>query len=347
MAHQHPRLRVAVVGYGMAGRLIHSPLIEEAGHHVVDVVTSDVARGAAARAELPEVRVHADLDALLARAGADARSRPDVVVLATPTGSHVEHALAVVAAGLPVVVDKPIALDEAGARRVVEAAEAAGVPLTVFHNRRWDDEQRTLAGLLDAGTLGTVHRFERRWERWRPVPKDRWRENAVGQGGGLLLDLGAHLVDSAVQLFGPVTSVHAELRSLTTLAEDDVFLALTHAGGTISHLSAGSLVGAPGPRTRVLGSDGAFLVTRFEGEEGPFDAMDPGPGMAGWHVHGAQRSPVPCAPGGHADFYRAVGPWLTGGAPPPVDPWDAVRTAVVLDAARRSATTGLPVALPG
>ena len=101
---------------------------------------------------------------------------------------------------------------------------------------------------------------QRRWERWRPVPLDRWKENAADDGGGLLLALGPHLVDSAMQLFGPVRQVYAEVRAVHTPADDDVFLALEHENGVLSHLSAGSLVGAPGPRTRVLGAAGAYLV---------------------------------------------------------------------------------------
>lgn len=333
MAAQDRGLRVGLVGYGDAGRGIHARLLREAGHRVTDVVTRDPSRSASAHGDWLDVTVHDDVAGLL-------RGRPDVVVVASPTGRHVEHVAAVVAAGLPVVVDKPLALDEVGARQLVLAAERAEVPLTVFQNRRWDTEQLTLRRLLTGGELGTVHRFERRWERWRPVPKDRWKENAVGDGGGLLLDLGAHLVDSALDLFGPVATVHAELRALLTPTEDDVFLALEHTSGTISHLWAGALVGAPGPRTRALGSAGAFLVTEFEGEPTPFAALAPGPGMAGWLVRGDTTTPVPQAPGGHADFYRAVPAWLRGSAPAPVDPWDAVRTARVLDAARRSARDG-------
>lgn len=341
MEQQVAGLRVAVVGYGMAGRLIHSPLIDQAGHRVAHVVTGDPGRRAEAAADRPGVRLHEDLAALLA---AD-DDLPDLVVLATPTGHHVEHALAVIGAGLPVVLDKPLALDEAGARQVVEAAERAGVPLTVFHNRRWDDEQRALVALLATGVLGEVHRFERRWERWRPEPRARWRELAVGSGGGLLLDLGSHLVDAAMQLFGPVASVYAELRSLTTPAEDDVFLALAHTGGTTSHLWAGSLAGAAGPRTRVLGSAGAFLVPTFDPEVTAFEELRPPIGAAGWLVRGEERHAVPQQPGEPADFYRSVGPWLAGAAAAPVDPWDAVRTATVLDAARLSAATRQVVTL--
>lgn len=335
VADEDRSLRVALVGYGDAGRGIHARLLREVGDVVTDVVTRDPVRTAAAHEDWPGAVVHQGLEGLLG-----AQERFDVVVVASPTGRHLEHTEAVVRAGVAVVVDKPLALDAPGARTLVEHARAAGVPLTVFQNRRWDDEQRTLRRLLAEGALGRVHRFERRWERWRPVPKDRWKENAVGDGGGLLLDLGTHLVDSAVQLFGPVRSVRAELRSLTTPAEDDVFLALDHTSGTTSHLAAGGLVGAPGPRTRVLGDAGAYLVTSFEGEPTPFAALDPGQGHEGWLVRGDRLTPVPRAPGGHADFYRAVRRWLLGDGPVPVDPWDAVRTAQVLDAARASAAAG-------
>lgn len=336
MAHREAgrTLTAGLVGYGMAGRDFHGPLLRRAGALVTDVVTTDPGRVAAAGADWPGVRIHRDLDGLLDGA------RPDVLIVASPTARHAEHATAALDAGISVVVDKPLALDHDGAAAVVRRAEATGTPLTVFHNRRWDGEQLTLRRLLAEDRLGTVHRFERRWERWRPVPKNRWRENAVGAGGGLLLDLGPHLVDAALQLFGPVAAVRAELRALTTPAEDDVFLALEHASGTISHLWAGSLVGAPGPRTRVLGSAGAFLVPGHEDTPGPFDALDPGAGAAGWLVRGGESTPVPTAPGEPADFYRAVARWLLGDGDVPVDPWDAVATAAVLDAARRSARTG-------
>src|SRR5690606_27418602 len=152
-------------------------------------------RASAAAQDWPGVHVHPDADSLLARA-----DEIDLLVIASPTGRHVEHALAALAAGVPTVVDKPLGLDADGARAVVTAAETARVPLTVFQTRRWDSEQLTLHALLADGPLGRVHRFEGRWGRWRPQPKDRWKENAVDDGGGLLLDLGSHLVDSATRL---------------------------------------------------------------------------------------------------------------------------------------------------
>ena len=335
------RMRVAMVGYGDAGRGIHARLLRSCGDTVTHVVVRSPERATSARADWPDATLHADVESLVGAIGAGAGGPVDVVVVASPTGLHAVHVRALAETGRPIVVDKPIATDAASARHVVEVAERSGTPLTVFQNRRWDPEQLTLRAVLASGALGSVHRFERRWERWRPVPKDRWKENDP-VGGGLLLDLGAHLVDSAVQLFGPVDTVYAELRSVTTTTEDDVFLALRHRDGVTSHLQASGIVGAPGPRTRVLGSGGAFVVTEFEGEAAPFVVSGTGPGAdvpgghEGWLVRGTVATPVTRAAGGHEDFYRGVESWVLDGGRVPVDPWDAVRTAAVLDAARVS-----------
>ncbi len=344
-------LRVGLVGYGGAGRGIHARLLREAGQSVTHVVTRS--RAAQVEQEWPGAVVVPDVPALLEHAG-----ELDLVVIASPTGEHVAHVLAALEAGVHVLVDKPLATTTADAERLVDASVAAGGRLSVFQNRRWDTEQLALRHLLETGALGPVHRFERRWERFRPEPQHRWKENDP-EAGGLLLDLGAHLVDSAVQLFGPVETVYAELAARTTPAVDDVFLALVHASsdhgpGVISHLQAGALAGAPGPRTRVLGARAAYLVTSFEGEATPFSVLDdayeegrrPGePVHEGWLVRGGERTPVPMPTGGHHDVYREVVRWVVDGGPPPVDPADAVRTARVLDAARTSAEEGRVVRL--
>ncbi|WP_277213132.1 Gfo/Idh/MocA family protein [Isoptericola croceus] len=346
----HPPLRLAIVGYGGAGREIHARLAAEAGHTVTAVLTRDSGRRNQAAGDWPAARLVGDLGELI-----ELRARYDVVVLASPTALHAEQAAELARAGVPFVLDKPIGVDAHEARAVVAEAAATGTPFTVFQNRRWDPEQRTLAALLERGELGDVHTFERHWERWRPVPRKRWKENDTA-GGGLLLDLGPHLVDSATQLFGRVTSVWAQTRALTTPTEDDVFLVLAHEPGggraasphaVVSRLWAGSVVGAPGPRTRVLGTGGAYLVTTFEQDASPLERFDDDApaGSHGWLTRGRDREPVPTGPGTHADFYRALAPWLAGDAPAPVDPADAVRTAEVLDAARTSAREGRQISL--
>ncbi len=328
--------RVGLAGYGFAGRDIHAPLLLEAGCSVVAVSTANPERAAAAQEDLPGVRVVPGLDELLALPDLD------LVVLATPSGAHAAQVRQVVDAGLACVVDKPLAVDAESAATVVRRAAAAGVPLTVFQNRRFDAEQATVARVVADGLVGTPFRYEMRWERWRPVPKERWREQAgATEGGGILLDLHSHLVDAAVQLFGPVATVFATVEARTTPAEDDAFLVCRHAGGVVSHLGATSLSGAPGPRVRLLGTEAAYVLADFPGEvhvwTGQADADD---AHSGWLHRGEEREPVRRAESGQADLYRAVVASL-GAADPqaamPVDPWDAVHTLAVIDAARVSA----------
>lgn len=335
-------LRLALVGYGSSARTIHTPLLHaEPGLRVTDVVTGDRERAEAALAEHPGSFVHPSAGALWSSVRGGERA-VDVVVLASPNAAHAEQALAAIGLGIPVVVDKPLALTAAEGREVAEAARSAGVGLTVFQNRRWDAEHRALRRLLQDGALGRVLRYEARFERWRPEPKQRWREQLPGeQGGGLLLDLQSHLVDGALDLFGPAVDVLAELASVSTVGEDVTFLRLRHESGVVSHLSATSLAGAPGPRTRVLGTHGSYVVAGVDDEPQPWRLAD-ADGARGWLLRGpeSEPTPVPLPPGGWTEFYAGVVRWAAGGEPAPVDPRDAVATLAVLDAARVSARTG-------
>lgn len=339
--------RVGLVGYGSSGAGFHAPLLREAGLDLVAVVSGNADRAAQARAENPGVVVVADVAALVAVADLD------VVVVASPSGNHVEHAETLIEAGVAVVVDKPIATNAHHAQRLVDLAAGRGVPLTVFQNRRYDPEFATIRDLLHRGVLGQLRRTELRWERWRPVPKDRWRERATpAEGGGLLLDLHTHLLDQAVLMHGPVASVYAELDAWTMAAEDDTFLALRHMDGYSSHLSVSSVSGAPGPRARITGSAGTFLLGSAGGEGTAFPDADGGPGQHGWLVRGDEREPVLGLPGDAADFYREVASALASPDPQesmPVDPRDAVHVLAVIDAARISAADGrvIDVITPG
>ena len=340
---------VGLAGFGSAGRGIHAPLLLQAGIAIAAVSTADRQRAEQVRHDVPGARVVSDLDALLTIGGLD------LIVLATPSGLHARQARQCLDAGIAVVVDKPLATDATQASAVVEAARAAGVALTVFHNRRFDAEHVTARETVVSGRLGDIFRHEFRWERWRPTPKDRWRENASpADGGGILLDLHSHMIDSAVNLFGPVDTVFAEIAARTTAAEDDAFLACRHTSGVVSHLSATSLSAAPGPRVRILGSRGAFLLNQFEDDGTDIypDLADADATHCGWVYGGGQRTAVTRAAAGQVDFYRGVKRAL-GAADPqsalPVDPNDAVHTLAVIDAARVSAAQGTVarVATPG
>jgi scyllo-inositol 2-dehydrogenase (NADP+) len=340
-------LRVAIIGYGLAGRVFHAPLIAAtSGLSVASVVTSSPERQAQVAREHPEAHTLSSAEALWER------DDHELVVIATPNDTHLPLATAAIDHALPVVVDKPLAVTAARAEQLVLHAQGAGVLLTVFQNRRWDSDHLTLRRLLDGGHLGDVLRYESRFERWRPSPKPgSWRETlSPVQGGGLLLDLGSHLVDQALTLFGPVSEVYAEVDARRGLAaDDDVFIALRHASGTISHLRASAVAAAPGPRLRVLGSEAAFVVTALDTQEDRLRAGERPDTVANWGVEpeahrgrlvtGDASVPVPGERGDWARFYALLATALRDGGPPPVDPADAVAALRVLEDARRSAAT--------
>lgn len=328
---------VGLAGFGSAGRGIHTPLLQQAGMTIAAVATANPQRAQEASHDVPGVRVVADLDALLEVNGLD------LIVLATPSGLHAAQARQCIDAGIATVVDKPLATDATLALGVVDAARAAGVALTVFQNRRFDAEHVAARQTVRSGRLGEVFRHEFRWERWRPTPKDRWRENAsAADGGGILLDLHSHMIDAAVDLFGTINTVYAEVAARTTAAEDDAFLACWHTSGVVSHLGATSVSAAPGPRVRILGRSGAFLLNQFEDDGTDIypDLANADPGYCGWIYEGERRTPVARPVVGQVDFYRQVGAALATRDPKaamPVDPYDAVHTLAVIDAARASA----------
>lgn len=352
-------LRVGLIGYGLAGSVFHAPLIAATDGLVLDtVVTSNPERQEQARAEFPDVRVAATPDELFERAG-----ELDLIVIASPNKTHVPLATAALKAGLPVVVDKPVSGTATEARELAALADEHGVLLSVFQNRRWDNDFLTLRKLLADGALGDVWRFESRFERWRPQPKGGWRESGdPAEIGGLLYDLGSHVVDQAITLFGPVTEVYAEavVRRDGAETDDDTFLALTHANGVRSHLYVSATTAQLGPRFRVLGSRAGFVKYGLDPQEAALrDGARPGTESA-WGVEeeslwgrlGAGESPVTgggtaveTVPGDYPAYYAAVAAAVRGTGPNPVTALEAAETLDVLEAARRSARDKVTVTL--
>ncbi|MGW6567417.1 Gfo/Idh/MocA family oxidoreductase [Streptomyces sp. NPDC054975] len=352
-------LRVGLVGYGLAGSVFHAPLIAATEGLVLDTVTTgNPERQAQARAAHPGVRVASAPEELWARA-----DELDLIVVASPNKTHVPIATAALTAGLPVVVDKPVAGTAAEARALAALAEERGLLLSVFQNRRWDNDFLTLRGLLANGALGEVQRFESRFERWRPQLKGGWRESGAPEEiGGLLYDLGSHVVDQALVLFGPAVRVYAEadVRRPGAEADDDTFIAITHANGVRSHLYVSATTAQLGPRFRVLGSSAGFVKYGLDPQEGELrEGLLPGPGVA-WGVEpeslwgrlGAGESPltgggipVETVPGDYPAYYAAVAAAVRGTGTNPVTAHEAAAALDVLEAARRSAAEGIAVSL--
>ncbi|GAA2713672.1 MULTISPECIES: Gfo/Idh/MocA family oxidoreductase [Streptomyces] len=356
----HP-FRVGLLGYGLAGSVFHAPLVAATDGLVLDtVVTANPDRRDQALAEHPGVRVAGTADELWARAG-----ELDLVVVATPNRTHVPLARAALEAGLAVVVDKPLAATAAEAESLARLAASRGLLLSAFQNRRWDNDFRTVAKLIDDDALGQVQRFESRFERWRPHPKGGWRESGdPAEVGGILYDLGSHLVDQALTLFGPVTTVYAEadVRRPGAEADDDTFIALTHTGGVRSHLWMSATAAQLGPRFRVLGSTAGYVKYGLDPQEAALrEGLRPGTAPSwgveaesAWGRLGAGESPltgggepVRTLPGDYPAYYAAVAEALRTGGEPPVTAWEAAAALRVLEAARESATKDTTVTLPG
>ena len=307
------------------------------------IVVRDPTRRARAAVAHPDARLLPSADEIWTSA-ADI----DLVVVAAPNRVHAELSQAAIGAGIAVVVDKPLARSAAEAGELVAAATRNGVMLTPFQNRRWDGDLLTVAGLIAAGTLGRVDRFESRFERWRPEVSSGWRERPdPGEAGGVLVDLGSHLVDQALYLFGPVAAVYAEIdvRRPGAQVDDDAFIALTHASGVRSHLWMSAVAAQPGPRMRVLGDRAGYVKFGLDVQE---DALITGaqPGGPGWGEEPPDRwgrlgagdatVTVPTVAGAYQRFYEGVVATLQNGTPPPVDPADAVTGLAILEAARAS-----------
>lgn len=331
MRTSRPRsLPVALVGFGGAGSGIHAPLV--ASHTDLDlavVVTRDRARARAATRRFPGAAVTDRLD--------DAR-RCVVAIVALPPPYRADVVDRLLDLGLRVVVEKPLGWDLSETERLISRG---GDRITVFFNRRWDSDFLTLRRLRDEGTWTSPVRLVSRMQWWMPEVRDGWRNRAPG--GGVLTEVATHLIDQAVQLLGPITDVYAELdaRRPGARAEDDVFLALRHDDGSLSHLAAGPL-GAPRPRFGLVSP--ASVVTLGDGDvqhdqlrrgRTPRDADWGIPDATTWTVSrgGVDHEPVRPERGRWSGFYDEVVAWARGGRPP-VSADSAIAAARVVDAAR-------------
>ena len=345
-------LRVAIIGYGLAGSVFHAPLISSVpGMSVAAIVTGNPERQARAHRDYPAAAIISSADQLW-----HDPSLYDLVVVAAPNRLHVPFGVAAMNAGLPVVIDKPMAASVADAEQLITTSERTGKLLTVFQNRRWDNDFLTVLHLLDADLdlLGPITRFESRFERYRATPRqDVWREFPdPEEAGGLLFDLGSHLIDQALFLFRHPTHVYAEVdkRRPGALVDDDSFVALHFASGIRAHLWMSAVARIAGPRMRISGLRGTYERWGLDPQE---DALRTGmrPGDPEWGLEPREKwgrlsteigdihidSTVDMLPGAYERYYELLRDALISGGPPPVDPADAVATLRIIEAAQQSA----------
>lgn len=341
-------IRIGVVGYGTGGRNFHTPFIDAAeGVELAGVVTRSPERSATVAADWPGVPTYASLEDLIA-AGVDA------VTITTPPATRRPLVLEAIAAGVHVVADKPFAPDAAGARELADAAAAAGVMLSVYHNRRWDADLRTLAHLVEGGRLGAIWRLHSRFDADDPATVE------AGPTGGLLRDIGSHLVDQALWLLGPVESVTAHLDwvDLPEGRTDAGFVVnLRHASGALSVLESSKLNHLQCRELRAYGSVGSYRALGSDVQATSiFAGRRPGADPTRWGFEPEENwgtlataegdQMVPSVQGSYAAFYTQFAAAARGEGDQPVPAHEGIRTLTVLDAARASAQTRKAVPVP-
>ncbi|GAB3559175.1 Gfo/Idh/MocA family oxidoreductase [Spelaeicoccus albus] len=336
------RIRTAVIGFGTSGHYFHAPFIERSPEfELAAVVTSSTDRSAQVRNEYPNTEIIAGADELFARA-----REFDLVIVGSPPETHATLATETLASGLDVIVDKPFTTTSDEGRDLIAAARDAGRRLTVFQNRRRDGDFLTLKSLLQSGRLTGVSRFESRFEVYNPAPRHSWKTaTRMTNGGGVLFDIGSHLIDQAIELFGPLevsAAPYIELASRRkgAVAPDDAFVALRHATGTISHLWMNTLAAQVGPRYRVLTPTSGYTSWGLDPQEAQLKSGKR-PGDVGFAEIAPQNygvlgtdavsEPVPTLAGDYAGYYEAVADWILRDGPAPVDPEDAVAVIALIE----------------
>lgn len=339
-------MRIGLVGYGNGGRYFHAPFIAAAqGVELTGVVARAPRTIARVEADLPGTPVHPSLTAMVEAGGIDA------VTITTPPQTRRELVLEAVAAGLHVVADKPFAPSAEAGRELEAAARAGGVVLGVYHNRRLDADFQTLRKAVADGALGRIWRVHSRMDQDDPATLE------AGPTGGLLRDLGSHVVDQMLCLLGPAISVDAQL-DFVDLPEgrtDAGFtLTLRHRGGAHSHVSASKLNRLAARDFRAYGENGSYVSSGTDVQaQAIFAGRRPADDPEGWgyedEAHwGTLRTAsgearVPSEQGRYHDYYEAFARAVRDGTPPPVTAEEAIATLAVLDAARASAAEGRTV----
>lgn len=338
-----PAIRTAIIGYGMSGACFHAPILAALREFEIAAVVS--ARPTDVHADFPGIPVYPDVETLLAA------SDVELCVVASVNELHYSQARAVLEAGRHVVVEKPFVLDSRDGIELERLARTKGRILSVYQVRRWDADVLTLDRVLRDGAIGRPHTLIAHYDRWRPDVRDRWRERP-GRGAGILWDLGPHLVDRALRLFGTPRTVSALLaaRRAGATVVDHIHLVLDF-GDRTAVLHADCLTADPGPSLQVHGDRGSFVKYGLDCQEALL-RQKRGPNDPAWGLEDpalaarlsvvdddgtVAASRIPTEAGAYQRFYLELAAAIRSGGPNPVDPIAATRVVAVLEAAEISA----------
>lgn len=340
------KVQVGLIGYGLSGKVFHAPIIESVnGLQLKKVVSSNPQK---VHADYPDAEVVASVEELLTD------EQIDLVVVATPNVTHFPYAQQALLSGKHVVVEKPFVNTSAEAEELIKLAEEKNLLLSVYQNRRWDNDFLTLKKTIESGTLGDIYSYEAHYDRYRPEVVNRWREQDL-PGSGMLYDLGAHLIDQALHLFGLPKTVWGDVfkQRPDSKADDYFHLVLGYENGLRAILHSGSIVKQSGPRFQVHGSKGSFIKYGLDPQE---DALRQGqkPGAPGWGKDQEQfyaevtvgtgnlkiSGKAETLPGSYESFYKGIYDAITSGGPVPVPAVEAMNTIKVIETAIKSSREG-------
>jgi predicted dehydrogenase len=341
-------LRVGVVGYGTGGRHFHTPFIDAAKNcKLTGIVARAPATIAAAKADWPNIPIYASLSEMIVAGACDA------VTITTPPQTRKSLVLEAIEAGLHVIADKPFAPDASGGRELAAAAKAKGVILGVYHNRRYDADLQTLVKLIADGRLGKI------WNVHSRMDQKGAHTLEAGPTGGLLRDLGSHVVDQMLYLMGPVVAVDAQMDFVDLPAgrTDASFnITLRHANGSHSHVSASKLNNIDAREFRAYGERGCYTSSTIDIQaQQIFAGKRPSQNLAQWGFEpeanwgtlytATGTEIIPSQQGRYHDYYEAFAKAVSDGTPPPVTAEAGIQVLAVLDAARQSAEQGCSISL--
>ena len=337
------KLRVGIAGYGLAGRSFHAPILAATNFEITSILTNNDVRKRHAKEDFANAKIVSSIEDLCSQ-------DLDLVVIASGNKAHLSQALTAFKAGIATVVDKPMGINVLETKQILEAAESAGVPVTTYFNRNWDSDTLTLKRVVRDGHIGEVIRMDSRFERFRPqLNPQSWRENnSPEDGGGLLLDLAPHLISTAIECFGPAELKSASIRNIRGGADDDCLLVLSHDSGVESVLSASAVVGSPGPRLRVIGSEGALIINDLDPQEALLRAgKNPQDGK--WLENtsseaviyrGEVQEKFEADPGNYCGFYSLVHEAIINKTAMPVSETEILNVAQIIDRAREISQHG-------
>lgn len=345
-------IRTVLLGYGLAGESFHGPLLANTpGIEVVGILTSNPERQQRAQRDFPSAQVFSDVSAAL-------NTPSELAVVAGANVTHVPYAVQALESGKHVVIDKPVAPTAADVQNLADRAHAAQRHVIAFQNRRWDSDFLTMLDIRDSGRIGEIHRFESKFGKFAPQPKGAWRESVdPADMGGVLYDLGSHLIDQALVLMGPVESVTAFARSIrdADIADDDAVIILRHMSGALSYLVGSVATAYPHPRMLALGREGSARIEVMDSQEIVLrtggSPADQGFGQESHELFistqasGFSEVTESLIPGDWLAFYAGVRDAVRGEADSPVPIAQTVEAARVIDAALTSAREGRTVSL--